>query len=597
MPSINQEINVQVHDGSVERYAKNVERSATATDFLINRIDVYAEAAREAFTDAQRDRALENLAKQMDRVGLVFTNAASEAEKFDLLARSSLSDLAKNGDIAANALGRSKFGDHLAKEIERQARAAEQRLAAEMKASQAAANAAQKEVNERNKAAAAAQKEQDRIAKAAQKAEKEQERLAQSTKKTEGWAKRAVSAFLGFSRASNPVEKLADRLTRTVITLFSVRRVLRYITDATERAPDKIGGAFTKMGTTINDTFSRVVVNAMAGMQGGVEKLERTMNSTSGQRFFRGLDTAAQLAGNAIGALLEGGAKLIDFLGNHATETFTAAAIAAAFFAAQMLFAHSSTLLAAAPIVFTIGLLWSLVDGLNKAGVTSEDVFTFIGKGAGALYALCYNIIVDIYNAGADLAEFFANFLNDPLGSTARLFVSFGRTALNVMVSISKGMDALFHTNFTQTAQGWLNNLEKLSADIGPNKITVDRLERISYSATMEKWGSAAGSLGDKLANGGLDSLTAVQLKAINSDTSSIKKSVDSSKEDLKALVDVAERQYINKINLTTQQPVITVNGQNTGNFKEDLQSLVDAITEILIDQTSSGATVATAMP
>lgn len=72
---------------------------------------------------------------------------------------------------------------------------------------------------------------------------------------------------------------------------------------------------------------------------------------------------------------------------------------------------------------------------------------------------------------------------------------------------------------------------------------------------------------------------------------------MDSTKEDLKSLVDIAERQYINRINLTTQQPVITVNGQNTGNFKEDLQTLVDAITEILIEQTSSGATVATAMP
>ena len=173
---------------------------------------------------------------------------------------------------------------------------------------------------------------------------------------------------MGFGRAANPVDKLSNRLTRTVITLFSVRRVLRYITDAIERAPDKIGGAFTKMGSTVNDTFSRIVVNAMAGMQGGLEKLNSTMNSTAGQRCFRGLDASAQLAGRAIGALLNGGAKLIEFLGNHAPEAFTIAAVAASYFAAQLLVVHGAELLAAAPIVLIIGLLSAFVIGLMKAG-------------------------------------------------------------------------------------------------------------------------------------------------------------------------------------------------------------------------------------
>ncbi len=598
MPAINQEINVQVHDSSVDRYVKKMEQSATATDWLIGKLDVYAETAKEAFTDSQRDRALDSLARQMDRIGLVFTSATAEAERFDLLARSSLADLAKNGDISANALGRSKFGDHLAKDVERQARAAEQRLAAEMKAAQTAANAAQKEINARNKAAAAAQREQDKIARAAQKAAKEQERLAQSTKKTESWAKRAVSAFMGFNKTSNPVEKLSNRLTRTVITLFSVRRVLRYITDAIERAPDKIGGAFSGMGTTVNDTFSRVVVNAMAGMQGGVEKLNAAMNSSSGQRFFRGLDTAAKLAGMAIGALLEGGAKLIDFLGNHAVEVFTVAAAAAAFFAAQMIVVHGAELLAAAPLVVTIGLISAFVTGLMKAGVTSEEIFTFIGKGAGWLYALGYNLVADTYNLLASFAEFFANFLNDPVGSIVHLLTDMADFAIGIFETIGKGIDAIFKTDIAGNLSSLRNKIQSWADEnYGEKKITLDRMAHIDYSTTMESWGSAAGSLGNKLANGGLDSLTAVQLKAIKSDTSSIKKSVDSTKEDLKSLVDIAERQYINRINLTTQQPVITVNGQNTGNFKEDLQTLVDAITEILIEQTSSGATVATAMP
>ena len=167
----------------------------------------------------------------------------------------------------------------------------------------------------------------------------------------------------------------------------------------------------------------------------------------------------------------------------------------------------------------------------------------------------------------------------------------------DVLKPFTKALDDIFGSKLYDTTMWMQGIVDGWNTKLGSNKITIARMERISYGETMEKWGSAAGSLGNKLANGGLDSLTAVQLKAIKSDTSSIKKSVDSTKEDLKSLVDVAERQYINRINLTTQQPVITVNGQNTGNFKEDLQTLVDSITEILIEQTSSGATVATAMP
>lgn len=33
------------------------------------------------------------------------------------------------------------------------------------------------------------------------------------------------------------------------------------------------------------------------------------------------------------------------------------------------------------------------------------------------------------------------------------------------------------------------------------------------------------------------------------------------SDEDIKSLVDVAERRYVNNVNLTAQTPVITVNG------------------------------------
>ena len=82
---------------------------------------------------------------------------------------------------------------------------------------------------------------------------------------------------------------------------------------------------------------------------------------------------------------------------------------------------------------------------------------------------------------------------------------------------------------------------------------------------------------------------------SLGSDVGAIKKEVAMSEEDLKSLVDMAERKYVNEINLNAQTPVITVNGQNTGNTKEDRKALANAIRDILVEQASSASFKSTA--
>lgn len=75
-----------------------------------------------------------------------------------------------------------------------------------------------------------------------------------------------------------------------------------------------------------------------------------------------------------------------------------------------------------------------------------------------------------------------------------------------------------------------------------------------------------------------------------------IEKSVKMSDEDIKSLVDMAERRYVNKINLTAQTPVININGQNTGNTAADRKALAAAIQEVLMEQIASTSVRSTAM-
>lgn len=67
--------------------------------------------------------------------------------------------------------------------------------------------------------------------------------------------------------------------------------------------------------------------------------------------------------------------------------------------------------------------------------------------------------------------------------------------------------------------------------------------------------------------------------------------------EDLKMLIDNAERRYVNNVNLTSQTPVINITGANTGNTAADRKAIADAIQTVLVEQLSSTSVRATALP
>lgn len=144
----------------------------------------------------------------------------------------------------------------------------------------------------------------------------------------------------------------------------------------------------------------------------------------------------------------------------------------------------------------------------------------------------------------------------------------------------------------------------KQEADRAAN---LNRMRSDAYSAHMQRMvgiynaktsgaGSSNAALSDLYNVPSFDEMAGT-LGDIGKDVNGIKKSVDLSNEDLKSLVDVATRRYVNNINLTSQTPVITINGQNTGRTKEDREALADALKLVLAEQWAAGATNAIAMP
>ena len=136
-------------------------------------------------------------------------------------------------------------------------------------------------------------------------------------------------------------------------------------------------------------------------------------------------------------------------------------------------------------------------------------------------------------------------------------------------------------------------------------------MTKLDSSTVSSSWGAKGRSLGESLEGMSLEDLMGGfdigaagggsayggaaggngSLGGIASDVSDIKDAVDMSNEDIQSLVDMAERRYVNNINLTSQAPVIQISGQNTGNTEADKRNLADTIRDILIEQVAAGTT------
>lgn len=294
----------------------------------------------------------------------------------------------------------------------------------------------------------------------------------------------------------------------------------------------------------------------------------------------------------------------------------------AAASAATMVF---NSALLASPITWVLMGL-ALIVGALYAGVAAYNHFTGASVSAtgiiagvmSALGAHVYNTVAFMYNGFAVFANFIGNVFNNPVAAVKVLFYDMAQTVLGYILNIAKGLEDLINklpwasVNLTSGLESYISSLGAKSAAVKESSGWKEYFSPMEY----KDYGSAFSSGYDKGSNffsnifgggagmpdmgsfsAGGTSLGDINdtLGGIGKDVSSMKKSVDMSKEDIKLMVDMATQRYVNKINLTAQTPVITVNGANTGNTEADRKSLADALAIILQEQRAAGSAKSTA--
>lgn len=290
-----------------------------------------------------------------------------------------------------------------------------------------------------------------------------------------------------------------------------------------------------------------------------------------------------------------------------ATATKTAASMQA-FYNAVM--AANPIALTVAAVLVLVAALYGGVAAFNKltgSSISATGIITGTFTTMGAF--ILNGTLVPLHNGFAAFVNFLGNAFNDPITAIDVLFYDMSITILKYVQNVAQGLEGLINmipgeeVNMTSGIDKLIGKLEygrNWTIKQNGYKEYIKPWENFdlgkSYKAGYN-WGANLGKSGLMgTGTGELEIPQAADVKDllgnIDKNTGKIAKTVDLSDEQIKMLVDVAERRYINNVNLTSQTPMITVQGQNTGSTEKDARNLADTLRDVLVDLMNAGSTV-----
>lgn len=232
---------------------------------------------------------------------------------------------------------------------------------------------------------------------------------------------------------------------------------------------------------------------------------------------------------------------------------------------------------------------YAIQNFVGRIGLKFVELGYNVADAVGAMKVTVLTIIQGMVNGAIDLINKFTSAINAILGTSIGAIdhVTFAATAAaEYQANKQARADDLAQRQaaYDQAVADRDAAIEQMQADR-----LADHAARQQEIADRQAAGTSAGaSSSDYLAD------IAQSSASTAGSAGGIAKSLDVAEEELKNLVDMAERQYVNKINLTAQSPVITINGQNTGNTAADRQRLADTLRDVLLEQINAGSSTTT---
>lgn len=461
----------------------------------------------------------------------------------------------------------------------------------------------------------------------------------------------AISQYMGVSKG-----ELKELSSDGVITADIIK-------NAMFQAADDINGKFDSMPRTFADVWTGIKNTGIQAFGGIMIRVNEMLNSDIGQSVIGNLTGAIYLAADAADLFL-GGLELIaenmDLIapiagglvaafvayntvlavtnglelasatakGIHAAATNVQAAATAmqsgvTFMATVRQYGFNAAL-AACPITWIVGGL-ILITSLFYAGVAAVNHFagtsiSATGMIVGALFtagALIgnlfiggYNFLVgiwiDVTNLFISFAEFFANFLNNPVLAIMNLIADLANFVMGVLSSLAKAIDTVFGSNFSSMVNSWSDSVNDFKDGISKDStISYERIDKtklqfdgISYKDAYNKGYGLGKTFGDKASGllsgfGSKDGIGGSEIDfsqlATAGNPAVIKGTgkggavkVETEKEDIEWMRKLAERDYVARIAQNTLAPNIRVEFSGPITKEADTDSVMSHVVEEL---------------
>ena len=267
-------------------------------------------------------------------------------------------------------------------------------------------------------------------------------------------------------------------------------------------------------------------------------------------------------------------------------------------------------------IVLGIALLAGLLVAVQnfmfagqQFGIGMQEIGAVVGGVFGFIYATGYNSFATLWNLIATFAEFFANVFNDPVAAIAHLFADLLDVIIGMVQNAASAIDALLGSNWSGKINGFRNDLSSwVDNTFGENAIQIKRMANLDIGTTVGKWSNYGSTLGSKLDNLSLNigdlagSFGDLQLGDGSGigDIGKVGKvgkvdkvdDIKLSDEDLKLYRNLAERRYMNQVELKTLAPHIEVSIPESEAKNLTAQDIADKLRALLIEQSAAGTAV-----
>lgn len=434
----------------------------------------------------------------------------------------------------------------------------------------------------------------------------------------------------------NSVFEAAPNIIRTIADYLDVPiGQIREMASEGQITAEVVKNAMLAATDDINESFEDMPMTLSQAFQVGKNAIQQSLRKAfAGWSDFIASDKGQKILNKLIGTfqvLAQVGVNALELIGRAALFVYDnmdyilpfVIALAAAYLVAGAASVASGLAAAAAwavanwPLVLLVAVLSTLIFVLRQTGVSWQQMGEVAGAVFGFLYAWAYQVVAFWWNLFATFAEFFANVFDNPVRAIVQLFQGLLDTILGVVESVAGAIDTLLGSDLSGAIAGFRSTLSNwVDETFGENAVQIKRMANLDVESTVKQFSMAGGNLAGKLdnANFSLDSIASSlsgfdpssiptvsgagglgDVGSVGSvgSVKNIEGDVKLSDEDMKIYRDLAERRYMNNVELQTLAPNITVTlgqGANAQNLKP--KDVANAIAMVLAEQQAAHTAV-----